>query len=460
MAPPPAAPPSVFKRIGVSVFPNVFGEKPPREPGQALFNSLLLHFRPRRVDERTLRLSLTWGLGGSAAVLMGLLFGSGILLKFTYQPVPEKAYESILRIMNDVPFGRLIRNVHHWSANGLVLVAALHMLRVFFTGAFRSPRQFNWVVGLGLFTAVLASNFTGYLLPWDQLAYWAVTICAGMLDTIPLIGHRLQALLVGGSELGPRTLAIFFALHTGVMPALLLLLLPFHFWRIRKAGGLVVPRTPDEDQAVRGARVPAIPNLIVRELAVATLVAAVILILSALLDAPIGDKANPGLSPNPTKAPWYFAGVQELLFHFHPLVAVIVFPAALAAGLLALPYLNLGKDSAGVWFASRAGRKTATVAALAALVLTPAAVIVDGFVFDSSGWLRTLPAALRGGLLPTGMLIGTLALIYRMPRRIADATRMESVQAVFVFLATSWALLTLTCVAFRGSGMSLAWPWS
>jgi hypothetical protein len=244
------------------------------------------------------------------------------------------------------------------------------------------------------------------------------------------------------------------------MPALLLLLLPFHFWRIRKAGGLVVPRTPNEDQAVRGAMVPAIPNLIVRELAVAALVAAVILILSALLDAPIGDKANPGLSPNPTKAPWYFAGFQELLFHFHPIVAVLLLPAALAAGLVFVPYLTGGESSAGVWFASRAGRKAALVAAAAALVLTPAAILLDGFVADRAGWLTALPAAVRTGFLPVGMLIGILALIYRMPIIIAGATRMESVQAVFVFLSTSWALLTLTCVAFRGIGMSLAWPWS
>jgi quinol-cytochrome oxidoreductase complex cytochrome b subunit len=449
----------MVRRIAASVFPGVLSGKPDRDRAKGLFNSLLLHFRPRRVDARTLRLSLTWGLGGGAAVLVVLLFGSGILLKFAYQPVPEKAYGSILHLVNEVPYGRLVRNVHHWSANGLVLVAVLHLLRVFFTGAFHAPRQFNWVIGLCLFAAVLFSNFTGYLLPWDQLAYWAVTICTGMLDYVPGAGPRIKAFLIGGSELGPDTLSTFFALHTGLMPAVFLALLPFHFWRIRKAGGLVVPRTPEEPQGAKTDAVSAIPHLIVREMAAAAMVTAVVFWLSALADAPLGPEANPGLSPNPTKAPWYFAGFQELLFHFHPVAAVLL-PAVLAMGLLCLPYLPYPADTGGIWFASRTGRKSALAAAGAALAVVPAGVLVDGLLVDRAAWLSAVPPVVSEGLLPSALLFAVLAAIFLWAGRTPGAARNDAVQAVFVFLASAWVLLTLICLFFRGTGMALAWPWS
>jgi quinol-cytochrome oxidoreductase complex cytochrome b subunit len=165
---------NILQRIRLSVFPGdrkTVNEQPDH---QKYFRGLLLHFRPRVVPERTLRLSLTWGLGGMAAVLVFLLFGTGLMLKFVYEPFPGRAYDSILYLNNHVPFGQLIRNIHWWSANGLLLVTFLHFLRVFYTGAFAAPRQFNWIIGLTLFTAVIFSNFTGYLLPWDQLAYWAI----------------------------------------------------------------------------------------------------------------------------------------------------------------------------------------------------------------------------------------------------------------------------------------------
>ena len=155
------------------------------------FNSLILHFRPRSVRERTLRFTLTWGLGGMAVVMVGMLFGTGLMLKFVYQPFPDRAYESIVHLQQNVIFGQLIRNIHHWSGNTLLIVVFLHFLRVFFTGAFHPPRQFNWVIGLAMFLAVLTSNITGYLLPWDQLAFWAITVCTGMLEYLSGMGNWL-----------------------------------------------------------------------------------------------------------------------------------------------------------------------------------------------------------------------------------------------------------------------------
>ena len=204
-----------------------------------------------------------------AVVLVAVLFATGLMMKLVYQPVPDRAYASIIYLQDTVLFGQLIRNLHHWSGNALLLIAFLHFLRVFFTGAFHAPRQFNWIIGLLMFLLVLGSNFCGYLLPWDQLAYWAITICTGMLEYIPVIGGGLQKVVRGGVDIGPATLSTFYAIHTAVIPACLLILMPFHFWRVRKSGGLVIPRTPQEDPDDRGESVAAIPNLIMREVVVA-----------------------------------------------------------------------------------------------------------------------------------------------------------------------------------------------
>ncbi|MBW2247004.1 MAG: cytochrome b N-terminal domain-containing protein, partial [Deltaproteobacteria bacterium] len=158
---------TLFQRVRHSIFPGQLQPVKDREGYRRFFNTLILHFRPRTIPERTLELTLTWGLGGMAVVLVLMLMGTGVLLKFVYEPLPEKAYESILYLQRDVLFGSLIRNIHHWSGKLLLIIVFLHFLRVFFTGAFHPPRQFNWIIGLGLFCTVLFSNFTGYLLPWD-----------------------------------------------------------------------------------------------------------------------------------------------------------------------------------------------------------------------------------------------------------------------------------------------------
>ena len=304
------------------------------------FRNFALHFRPASVPECTLDLSLSWGLGVMATVLVMALFASGMMLKFAYEPSPSRAYDSITYLIDQVPFGQLMRNLHRWSANGLLMVVFLHFLRVFYTGAFSAPRQFNWIIGLVLFAAVILSNFTGYLLPWDQLAYWAITISTSMLDYIPLIGTGLREWILGGPEPGPGTLLNFYAIHTAVLPALLLFFMSFHFWRIRKANGLVTPRSSAEDPPAAGEMVDSMPHLIMREAAIALSVLTVVLLISMFFNAPLHDPANPGLSPNPTKAPWYFMGIQELLIHFHPLFALLVIPGLIILGLLLIPYLS------------------------------------------------------------------------------------------------------------------------
>jgi quinol-cytochrome oxidoreductase complex cytochrome b subunit len=449
---------NLLQRIGYSIFPGTLKERIDRESYRQLFNSFLLHFRPRVVPQRTLRFTLTWGLGGMAAVLVGMLFVTGLMLKFVYQPVPDRAYESIVHLQNAVYFGQLIRNIHHWSSSALLIVVFLHFLRVFFSGAIDLPRQFNWIIGLAMFLLVLGSNFTGYLLPWDQLAFWAITICTGMLEYIPGIGAGLQKLIRGGSDIGPATLSIFFAIHTAMIPAGLLILMPFHFWRVRKARGLVIPRAPGDDPQDRGESVAAIPNLIIRELVVAAVLIALIMLLAVVFDAPLEAKANPGLSPNPTKAPWYFAGLQELLLHFHPLFAVLVIPVIISGLLFFLPYIRYDADTAGIWFASYRGRKMAVIAAAVALIITPPGILADEFVIDFSAWMPAVPAVISNGLLPAALVLASIIGFYWWIKKKFSATNNEAVQAVFVLLLAAFLILTVTGVWFRGKGMKLTWP--
>jgi quinol-cytochrome oxidoreductase complex cytochrome b subunit len=451
---------NLFQRIRYSIFSDTLRAERARDGYRSLFNSLVLHFRPRNVPEETLRWTLTWGLGGMAVVLVFLLFGTGVLLKFVYLPFPDKAYESILNLQNQVLFGRLIRNIHHWSANALILVSFLHLLRVFFTGAFHAPRQFNWVIGTASFLVILFSNFTGYLLPWDQLAFWAVTICTGMLEYMPGIGLWIQGLIQGGPEIGHVTLSNFYAIHTALLPAALLILMLFHFWRIRKAGGLVVPRQAEQDSGTRSQSVPAIPNLLLREMVVALVLIASILVFSMLVDAPLGNKANPGLSPNPTKAPWYFMGIQEMLLHFHPLFALFVIPVLMLMALIAVPYINYRMNTAGVWFASTKGRRMAWIASLAALIGTPLGILADEYLIEVAARLPAIPAWITNGLLPFALLLTAAGAFCVFMQRNYAAAKTEAVQMVFVLLLVAFLVLTVTGIWFRGEGMKLVWPWT
>ena len=424
------------------------------DPRRFLKN-FLLHFRPITVPERTLRFSLAWGLGVASTALLMLLMASGLLLKFVYEPTPANAYDSIVYLGSEVPLGQVLRNLHRWSAYALLSTAFLHLLRVFYTGAFHAPRQLNWIVGLALFTLVVVANFTGYLLPWDQISFWAVTISTSILDYLPGLGTPLKQWILGGDEPGPATLMNFYAIHTAVLPILFLFALPFHFWRIRKANGTVVPRAPGEELPRPLPMVRTVPHLVTREIAVALTVVALMLALALLFDAPLAEQANPGLSPNPTKAPWYFMGIQETLMHLHPLFAAVVIPGLIVLGLLALPYLGYDEKPEGVWFCSAAGRKTVLLAAVLGLVLTTAAVLADEAMLAAGSGARG--DLFRHGLLPFSVIALLCAGFYAGVRKLLGANRNEAVQALFTLLISAFLSLTLIGNLFRGPGMQLAW---
>lgn len=447
------------RQIFNSILPASRYSNPARRPKRFLLRNLALHLRPTTIPRETMRFSLTWGLGGMAATLVLLLMGSGVLLKFAYEPSPVAAHASVQALIAGTPYGKLIRNLHYWCAHLVVAVMFLHMLRVFCTGAFLRPRRINWVVGLGMLVVVLGANFTGYLLPWDQLAYWAVTVSTGMLEYVPFIGAYLRETILSDGELGPRTLQLFYALHTAVLPVVLMALMAYHFWRIRKARGLVIPRPIDAPVDKNPDRTPVVPDLLLRETVTALVLIAAVLLLATLVDAPLGEPGNPGLSPNPTRAPWYFAGLQELLLHFHPVVAVFAIPLFVGFGLLAIPYLKYEADTGGIWFASCKGRKTAGVAAVTAIVATPLLILADTWFAGAGSPPGGLAPAFANGWFPTLAVLLAMGGYYTVTKIAFQATKNETVQSVFILLATSYAILTITGVWFRGEGMALILPW-
>ena len=237
---------------------------------------------------------MTFGLGGAAAVLFLILAVTGSLLLVVYEPSPERAHGTVVRLVDEVPFGALVRNVHHWAANGMVLVTLLHLLRVFYRGGHLPPRRGNWFAGVALLLLVVACAFTGYLLPWDQLAFWAVTIGTGMLEYAPVVGGVLLRAARGGADVGPATLARFFVLHVAILPIAMLLLLAFHFWLVRKVGGVILPAGAGDRASPRGALVPTSPDLTQREGAMALAVLAAV-----WSPRPCGTRP---CSPRPTRA--------------------------------------------------------------------------------------------------------------------------------------------------------------
>ena len=395
---------------------------------------------------------------------------TGLLLRFQYEPFPGMAYDSVLYIQNEVFFGQMVRNIHHWSGMLLVIIVFMHLLRTFFTEAFHSPRHINWLLGVALLFTVIFSNFTGYLLPWDQLAYWAITVSTSMLQYFPVAGDQLMYFMRGGDEVGQATLLTFYNFHTGILPLTMILLMVYHFWKVRKAGGVVIPREDRSNQPVAhhhleempkgqkgqaGNYVPTIPHLIGRELVVALVLIAFIMLLSIILNAPLLEKANPAFSPNPAKAPWYFAGIQELIMHFHPLFAVFIIPFLLVAGLVFIPYSRYDSDNSGTWFSSSKGKKISVISAITAFIITPLAVVADEYLPGSGTLLAGIQPVISNGLIPF-LVVGLAGFgYYYFIRKKFKASKNEMTQAIFVLLTVSFIVLTLIGIWFRGEGMAL-----
>ena len=207
----------------------------------AVMNNVFLHLHPVRVKRHAVRYTYTFCLGGISFFLFLALTVTGLYLMFFYVPSVSRAYQDILSIENSVAFGSLVRNMHRWAAHLMVLTVFLHMIRVFYHGAYKPPREFNWVVGVVLLLLTLLLSFTGYLLPWDQIAFWAITVGSQMATYAPLIPGESSIFILGGIEVGQNTLIRFYVFHVIAFPLLAAIFMVVHFWRIRKDGGVSGP---------------------------------------------------------------------------------------------------------------------------------------------------------------------------------------------------------------------------
>ncbi|MEO8251168.1 MAG: selenite/tellurite reduction operon b-type cytochrome ExtP [Chloroflexota bacterium] len=207
----------------------------------AVMNNVFLHLHPVRVKKHAVRYTYTFCLGGISFFLFLVLTVTGVYLMFFYVPSVTRAYQDILSIENSVAFGSFVRNMHRWGAHLMVLTVFLHMIRVFYHGAYKPPREFNWAIGVVMLFCTLWLSFTGYLLPWDQIAFWAITVGSQMATYAPLISKESSFVLLGGVEVGQGTLIRFYVMHVIAFPLIIAILMVVHFWRIRKDGGISGP---------------------------------------------------------------------------------------------------------------------------------------------------------------------------------------------------------------------------
>jgi quinol-cytochrome oxidoreductase complex cytochrome b subunit len=390
------------------------------------FTNFFLHIQPVRVSRQALRPSYTLGLGLISFFLFVVLTVTGVLLMFYYVPSTTQAYDRMLDLRSSVAFGIILRNMHRWAAHAMVAVVFLHMCRVFLTGSYKPPREFNWVIGVGLFLLTLFSSFTGYLLPWDQLAFWAITVGTSIAGYAPLVGHAVRFLLLGDSTVGQEALLRFYVLHVVVLPLFLTILVAIHFWRIRKDGGLAKPEPaapapkPDieieiHEPAAAAAPAPAParhftiqglvrgplvkvgkldedtvfswPTLLIAELFVLLLTIAALMAVSYFFNAPLEQPVNVMHPPNPAKAPWYFLGLQEQV-SYSAFWGGVGVPAIELLLLVLVPYFDRRKEGVGRWFARE--RIWANVIFLTFVVINIVLIVIGTF-FRGANWSFVSP---------------------------------------------------------------------
>lgn len=387
-----------------------------------------------------------------SALLFLILAATGVLLKFQYVPSPAEAYDSILRFENELYFGRLVRNMHHWSAILFVWTSFLHLLRVVYTGAFYGKRKTNWYIGIAMLLFVIFSNFTGYLLAWDQLSYWAIKISTNLVEYIPLAGNPIKETLLGGKEISQQTLLNFYNLHTGFLPMFFFLLMMWHFWKVRRAGGVVLSPEAKESEMIKSN-----PHLIAREAVVALVLFAILVVLSSFFDVGLLERANPYQSPNPAKAPWYFMGFQEMLIHFPPFVVINIFPLLILGLFIWIPFTKENQNQ-GVWFSSERGKKSVIQFAIISFAVTILLIISEHFIIKSLFDTNKLPLLAK----QISMLVvfsGIFTFLLFLFRKKYNLTSFETIQLTVTSLAVVYVSFSIIGIFFRGYGMALMFPW-
>jgi quinol-cytochrome oxidoreductase complex cytochrome b subunit len=474
--------------------------KTDRTRSSFIFGNVFLHLHSVRTHLWTLRWSTTMGLGilTTAAFILTLI--TGVLLMFYYKPYTDVAYQSIKDIHFVVPTGRFIRNIHRWAANVMVVGVIIHMARAFYTASYRKPRQFNWLIGWALLVTTLGLSFTGYLLPWDQLAYWAITIGANIAqspreitDALGVtqwldIGGLQREILLGSDKVGEEALIRFYLLHVMILPLALAMLMAVHFWRIRKDGGIAKPTNADElvtedakqflpaftDQPIKTHQlaavvkgktpavnagpentVPSMPHLFYAELAVLMLTVLICVALAFVSDAPLKELANPAVPENPAKAPWYFLGLQEIV-SFSAFTGGIGIPMLCIIGLGLIPFLDREEQGTGEWFGGPGGWrlvKWSIVFGFAASIAVEAFAIEFGWLRE---WFPDVPQLVITIVNPGTVLTFFYAIFSIWAVRRYNSTRAGAL-ALFTCFLCGFIVLTVIGTYFRGPNWDFFW---
>ncbi len=412
--------------------------------------NFVFHLHPVKVTERALKPATTLGLGLITATLFLALAISGVLLMVYYVPTVQHALASTQDIQHAVMFGSFFRALHRFAAHAMVFTAFLHLVRICFTGAY-FRRELNWLIGISLFLLTLGLAFTGYLLPWDQLSYWAVRVSTNLLDYFPGLGGTIKQLLLGDETVGQAALTRFYMLHVALLPSLMLALLILHVWRIRKDGGLA--RVPDEGD--EPATIPTWPHLVVREAVLVIGVLIVLTLVATFVSAPLGGLPDMQTPSNPEKTPWYFLWLQEMVSYSAP-VGGFVFPGVFLLGLLVLPFMERDQDGVGRWFGAGPGRRVALLSLAAALVF----FVGCQWCFQSGGiqtWLAGGSTWLGDIFNPATAMLFFSGVSFVIAGQITGSTR-ASFLAGFVVLLV--AIAGFTIIAWcRGPNWIFYWPW-
>jgi len=437
-----------------------------KKPSGIINRNFFLHIHANRVHVHSMKPTYTFGLGIMLGFLFLIMLFTGVILMIYYTPSVETAYQSVKDIVNVVPGGRIIRNMHRWASQGMVIVVFLHLLRVFYTGSYLGNRSLNWVIGVVLLIITLLSNFSGYLLPWDQLAYWAVTIgsniAASARELTDLLGITnvfdpggfLKKLLIGGESVGQPALSRFFTLHVILLPVSMLILLGIHFWRIRKDGGLSRPVSYAEDKGSTN-KWYAWPVLMWTELGIFLLVVVVVLFIALVADAPLLEQANPSFPENPAKSPWYFLGIQELV-SYSAFAGGLLIPVLYLVFLFSIPYRDREDQYVGQWFSGKSGFRIVWRSAVFSFLL----VVLQLVVMIRIGWLRDwFPGISQWFVMlinPATITGGVFILMAEIIRRRRQSSRMAAL-ALFTSTFVALVIFTIIGIWFRGPNWEFFW---
>ncbi|MCJ7662474.1 MAG: cytochrome b N-terminal domain-containing protein [Anaerolineales bacterium] len=313
--------------------------------------SFVHHLHPPTIPAREARYRYTFGLGGISVFLCVVLLITGALELFFYVPTSTGANASLQTITLLVPYGRLVRSLHFWSAQILVVTSLLHMTRVVFTGAYKRPRRFNWLLGMGLLVLVLLFDFTGYVLRWDMDIAWALLVGTNLLKSVPLLGQNLYGLVVGGTEISSGTVVRFNSWHIYALPLVAVLLLAWHIFKVRRDGG-ISHSTKDSRSQARISR----NELVNREVTAIFVTSVLLLGMAALFPPEIGANMDLQRLSSEASAPWFFLWIQQLLRLGPPFAMGVLIPATLLGILALIPYLiDRSREGSGDWF-NRRGR--------------------------------------------------------------------------------------------------------